>query len=180
MQVSNLIKSNEDLKNFFNIYPQQDHDTLIQLLLQIGLKTLSQYPKLSIPSIRKLLNSSQIVLQTEQNIEKLQENLKTLQNTLNTLQQSVSISTSQKSTNTEFSLKKPSKKVDFWNQTEDKENVPPARPRATWSKNSELNWAHDFSGEVKKLPKAKSPLLIRESRISLLPKSKYSSIDEFF
>ena len=179
MHISNFIKANEDLKNFFNLYPQQDHEALVQILLQLGQKTVSQYSKLTIPGMRRLLNSSQVILKTEQYIEKLQENIMSLQTTLNTLH-GVNFSSSEKSTNTEFSSKKPMKKVDFWNQTEEKENIPLSKPRVAWSKNTELNWVHDFSGEVKRLPKSKSPLLIRESRISILSKSKYSSIDEFF
>jgi hypothetical protein len=189
----NLNKSSEEIRNFFSSFPRSEHESLLNVLLELSIKTLKKYPKLSISGLKKLVYSSEIIGRTEENVEKLQETIKKLQNNIfqfeMTLCKTKGVDKSTEMTPFCCDLrkvenKKMVKKVDFWNQTDEKENFNPSKStRTTWNRNTEINWVHDFSGEVKKLPKNKSPLVIRESRISILsnqPKSKYSSIDEFF
>ena len=192
----NINKVPEEVRNFFLGFPKQEHETLTSLLVALAVKTLRKYKKLELNDLKRLISSSEVIGKTEENVEKLQNMIKTLQNNLILMQEGLEIpKTSEKSTamnplccqlNEEScrSSRRAAKKVDFWNQTDEKENFEPSRStRTTWNRNTEINWVHDFSKEVKKLPKGKSPLVIRESRISILSnqtKSKYSSIDEFF
>jgi hypothetical protein len=192
----NTTKAPEEVRSFFSCFQKQEHETLTSLLVTLAVKTLRKYKKLELNDLKKLISSSEVIGKTEENVEKLQNMIKTLQNSLILMQEGLEKpKTFEKSTgmsplccitNQESSRnsRRAVKKVDFWNQTDEKENFEPSKStRTTWNRNTEINWVHDFSKEVKKLPKGKSPLVIRESRISILSnqtKSKYSSIDEFF
>ena len=195
----NLIQFSEEIKRFLSKFAKAEHESVLNYILLFGISILNRYPKLNLTQLKMILKSSQQVSYTEQTIESLQTKIQELQQTISKLQEkTLFIEKFDKNTETAnekivegftqseqiySASKKSSKKVDFWNQTEEKENLPQfTSQRACWEKKNEINWVQDFSSHVKNIPKSRTPI-IRESRISILSnqdKAKRSSLDNYY
>jgi hypothetical protein len=197
--IFNLNNITEDIKKFLSKFNRSDYSSVLYFTVLFGISVLDQYPQLNLQKIKSLCKSSQQVMNTEQILKALQGKIMELQEQIYTLEEKTnSIERFDKSTETEslsdndlldknssgqiFSKKK-AKKVDFWNQTEEKENFSKTKTERTcWKPNSEINWMQDFSNQVKKIPKKRIPI-VRESRISILSnqdKYKCSPVENFY
>lgn len=196
LSISNIINSSEEAKKFLAKFPKNEHELAVKYTFLFGITVLNQYKSPNLISLKQLIKSTEIVTYTEQTVKALQEKMLILQQEIEKLDNKTEVSekcekaTETRSFNDEnFAQtdnswgKKSLKKVDFWNQTENKENFEDKLSKSAWKKPNDTNWAYDFSSEVKKMPQLKNPIIIRESRISILSnqsKSRLSSLDNYF
>ncbi|OMJ79192.1 hypothetical protein SteCoe_20844 [Stentor coeruleus] len=196
LNISNIINSSEEARKFLAKFPKNEHELAVRYTFLFGITVLNQYKSPNLTSLKQLVKSTQIVTCTEQTVKDLQEKMLILQQEIAKLDNKTELpekcdkATETRSFNDnnvaqtdDLWGKKSSKKVDFWNQTENKENFEDKSSRAAWKKPNETNWAYDFSSEVKRIPQLKNPIIIRESRISILSnqsKSRLSSLDNYF
>lgn len=177
-KVLKISQCSEEIERFLKKFVKSEQETVLAYTVLVGISSLSKYQKLTLSQIKSIAKSSQKIIYTEQTITELQEKINDFQKNIESLtQQTIPTDKSDKSTETESvqpevsKIIKTSKKVDFWNQTEEKENFTQAPIRGCWQKKPELTWMHDFSSDVKKLPVPSQ--IIRESRISILSSHDY-------
>ena len=149
--ILNSFKLPEEIRSFLSKFNRNEQEPVVINTLMIGISVLSQYSKLTCLQVKNLAKSFGQVAYTEKNIQILENKIKELQNELSKLDNTtVPIEKTDKSTETlgsfneysqsnDLQTKKTIKKVDFWNQTENKENLENKTTRTQWKKIPKVN-----------------------------------------